>query len=200
MTLDVSRETHDELVAFTEMVLRWNKSINLVSRSSETSIWDRHVIDSARLMALAPKSARIWVDVGSGGGFPGIVVAILMKQRSDCPRITMIESDIRKSVFLQEAARSFDLNVSVLPGRVEDQAIPDVDVISARAVAPLDRLLDMVSHLITPSTVLLFPKGVNAGSELTEAEPNWRMNVDQIVATDPGCGPILRIREVERRP
>ena len=199
MSFNVSRETQDELSAFADMVLHWNKAINLISRSSENLIWDRHVVDSARLAALAPEDTRTWVDVGSGGGFPGIVVAIVMKQHVSAPHLTLIESDRRKCVFLQEAARVFDLDVSVAPARVETQEISNVDVISARAVAPLDRLLEMIFHLTTPSTILLLPKGTNVGSELTEAERNWRVDVEHLDATDPGCGTVLRITGVERR-
>ena len=117
--INVSRETMDRLESFAALAKKWNPSINLVARSTLADLWDRHIVDSAQVYRFAPQNAVHWVDIGSGGGFPGIVVAAMAKELSPNTKFTLIESDQRKSTFLRTAARELDLKLTVLADRIE---------------------------------------------------------------------------------
>ena len=118
--MDVSHETMADLQAFVALVLKWTPKINLISASSESLIWDRHIVDSVQIYRFAPDDVRLWLDIGSGGGFPGIVAAILGKARHPDAQFVMIESDQRKVVFLRTAIRDLGLAASVFADRIED--------------------------------------------------------------------------------
>lgn len=197
---DVPREAVGPLQDFVELFARWNARINLVSRAEPADIWARHVLDSAQLIPLAPADAARWLDLGSGGGFPGVVCAIISRALERPAQFTLVEADGRKIAFLREAARLLAPEVTVLHARIESVALPPHDVISARALAPLARLLDYAEPFIHPQTVLLFPKGRQASSELTAAQASWHIEAEPIQSgTDPD-GTIFRISEARRRP
>lgn len=166
--LDVSRETVARLDAYVDLIRRWQGVRNLVARSTLDSIWSRHVVDSAQLLDAVPAEARRLVDLGSGAGFPGLVLAILLRERPGL-RVTLIESDQRKAAFLRAAARELDLPVEVRAERIETALAdpPDCDVVTARALAPLDKLLDLAAPLIERAALGVFPKGENVAGELT---------------------------------
>lgn len=191
---DVSRETLDRLTLFADLLNRWNRRINLVSRRTLPDVWGRHIADSAQLVALAPGESS-WLDLGSGAGFPGLVVAALAPQVA----ITLIESDQRKAVFLRTAAAEMGLPVTVHALRIEDAPALTPDVISARALAPLPRLLPLAAPFARPDTVLLFPKGASADSELTEAHRTWHTETETFPSMTGPAGVILRIRDVRPR-
>ena len=191
---DVSRETRDQLTIFANLLKRWNRRINLVSGSTLPDVWVRHIADSAQLVALAPGQSS-WLDLGSGAGFPGLVVAALAPQAS----VTLIESDQRKAVFLRTAAAEMGLSVTVHAVRIEDAPAMAPDVISARALAPLPRLLPLSARFARPDTVLLFPKGASADSELTEAHRTWHTKSETFPSMTDPTGVILRIRDVRPR-
>jgi 16S rRNA (guanine527-N7)-methyltransferase len=169
--VDVSRETRDQLEALVNTLGRWQKAINLVSRSTLEDVWTRHVLDSAQLKPLIPEDARSVTDLGSGGGFPGLVVAAL---RPDL-EVTLIESDARKAAFLGEAARRMGLpkQPKIVVGRVEAVAPAPADVVTARAVAPLGQLLAWADRHRTDTAICLFHKGKGWQAELTEAMKDW---------------------------
>ena len=195
----VPRETVETLQAFAALVARWNRRINLVSRSEVADLWFRHILDSAQLMSLAPANAQTWVDLGSGAGFPGVVCALIAKAQGRTIEFTLLEADARKAAFLREASRRFALNASVVNARVEQATLRSQDVISARALAPLPTLIEYGQPFCHGGTRLLFPKGRQVDSELTLARRDWHIRVVRVPSrTDPE-GTILQISEVMRR-
>lgn len=196
---DVSRETAARLSAYAGLLRKWNPAINLVARSTLDDLEARHIADSAQLFDLAPPDARHWVDLGSGGGFPGLVIAILAAGRPHGLRVTLIESDQRKAAFLRTVARELGLdNVSVLDTRIEDTPPQRADVLSARALAPLAALLAFTERHLAPGGTALFPKGARADEELDAALASWRFEVQKIPSgTDPQAV-ILKIGGIAR--
>lgn len=183
--LDVSRETLEKLDLFMSLVEKWNAAINLVAPGSLPGAWDRHVLDSAQIFMLAPHPVH-WVDIGSGGGFPGLVVAILAAAKRPDMRVTLIESDRRKSTFLSQAARELDLRVSVLTDRAESVSPLAADIVSARALAALTDLCWLAHRHLAPHGMAIFPKGASAETELAEARRNWMFDAELIPSyTDP---------------
>lgn len=195
----VPREARRALEGFVELAKHWNKRINLHSRQERDAIWDRHVLDSAQLVRLAPPATRTWLDLGSGAGFPGLVCAAICKAENRATGFTLVEADGRKAAFLREAARQMRMDVAVLHGRIEELSLPAQDLVSARALARLDRLLGYAAPFCHPGTVLLFPKGRQADFELTLARQAWHIRAVRTPSrTDPEAT-ILRISEVTRR-
>lgn len=171
---DVSRETFARLGLFAALVQKWNPAINLVAKSTLPDLWRRHILDSAQILHHAPDTLVHWADLGSGGGFPGIIIATLLAQDSPQTRVTLVESDQRKAAFLAESSRQLGLNPVVLTARAESTPPLRADVISARALAPLPRLLPLISRHATPRAVALLPKGAGYQQELAEAAADWR--------------------------
>jgi 16S rRNA (guanine527-N7)-methyltransferase len=165
---DVSRETFERLVRYAGLLTDENARQNLVSASSIADLWDRHILDSAQLVRFAPSRAASWIDIGSGAGLPGLVVACLV----DGP-VTLVEPRRLRAEFLHSAAESLELRVRVVPAKAE-RVDGTFDVISARAVAPLCRLIELSRHLSTGKTTWILPKGRNAESELAEARHAWQ--------------------------
>jgi 16S rRNA (guanine527-N7)-methyltransferase len=238
----VSRETLDRLATYEQLLRHWQKTINLVAPSTLDAIWHRHFADSAQLLALAP-TATTWLDLGSGAGFPGLVIAVMLAERvtagvpsplvpearlrhdvgegqggGDCrtfnveapptptpnpspqggggslPHITLIDSNARKCAFLREVVRQTGISpcvtVDILSTRIEAAAtqarLRGPEVISARALAPLDRLVGLAAKLSSPRTVGLFLKGRDAEAELKAAEKMWKFNAELVPSrTDP---------------
>jgi 16S rRNA (guanine527-N7)-methyltransferase len=196
--LGVSRETSDRLVALADLLRRWNARINLVAPRTIDDLWRRHIEDSAQLHTLAPDTAKTWIDLGSGAGFPGLVVAAMAADKGRPLEMTMVDSDSRKCAFLREAAREMALEVDVRTERVERMRPEPHDVISARALASLDRLIDLSNRFTATSTVRLFPKGASAACELTEAEKHWHIECRSHPSVTDRRAVILEIREVSR--
>ena len=201
----VSRETISTwptvFSAYAEILAKWQKTINLVGPKTLPEVWTRHFLDSAQLAPLVPAEARTLTDLGSGAGFPGLVLAILLPQLS----VRLVESDARKAAFLAEAARATlgteqaKARVTIIRGRAEDLDPAPQDVVSARALAPLERLLGWAAPCLSDGTICLFPKGAEAASELTEAAKGWTMNVVRHPSlTDPRAT-ILELSHVRRR-
>jgi 16S rRNA (guanine527-N7)-methyltransferase len=168
---DVPRETMRRLELFAQMLAEENERQNLVSKGSLSHLWSRHVYDSAQLVRLAPPGAATWLDLGSGAGFPGLIAALLHPAR-----FTLVEARKLRADFLRRAAEILAIaeKVSIVGGRIETVAPRAFDVISARAFAPLDRLLCLASPFSTGSTVWILPKGRNAKSELEAARCSWQ--------------------------
>ncbi len=170
--INVSRETWGRLERLVAALDRWQATTNLVASSTLEAVWTRHIVDSAQLVALAPDAATVWVDFGSGAGFPGLVVAA---QRPDM-RFHLVESNGKKAAFLREAARAMGVEVLIHGARVEavvGSAVTSADVVSARALAPLDDLVRMAAPLLKTGAIGLFPKGREAQSELTVTAKSW---------------------------
>jgi 16S rRNA (guanine527-N7)-methyltransferase len=196
---DVSRETLARLDAYGECLRTWTRRINLVSPRTLETLWARHIYDSAQLWPLRPRPCRQWLDLGPGAGLPGLVIAAFAADTAEGTEVTLVESDTRKAAFLASAARAMDVRVRVIARRIESVHLPPPDVISARALAPLDRLLALAAPFAGPNTVCLFPKGARAISELTEARAGWHIDCQEIASrTDPNAT-ILRISSFEQR-
>jgi 16S rRNA (guanine527-N7)-methyltransferase len=170
----VSRETLERLDRFVAVLLAWQQRINLIASSTEPKLWTRHIADSLQLLALAPQ-ARIWVDLGSGAGFPGVVIACALADRPGA-RVYLVERSTKKAAFLREAVNATGAPAEVHAVRLEDfvenLAVP-VDVVTARALAPLAGLLTATYPLLKTGTLGLFPKGQDVDAELTEAAKCW---------------------------
>ncbi len=195
---DVSCETREKLRAFEDLILKWTARINLIAKSTRPVVRERHIIDSVQFWPLAPDTDH-WVDLGSGGGLPGLVVAIMARGEGRTCRFTLIESDQRKATFLRTAARELDLpHVTVLNHRIED-ALPQFGgVVSARALAPLSALLPMVArHLAADGTAIL-AKGKSAAAEIADARQNWRFEIEAFPSTTDENASLLRLRRIER--
>jgi 16S rRNA (guanine527-N7)-methyltransferase len=190
----VSRETLDRLKRYAGLLADWNTRHNLDSSGSMADVWKRHFWDSAQIVDFIPEHAKTLVDLGSGAGFPGLVLATL---RPDL-RITLIEATRKKYDFLKVVARDLGLTVNLRNERIEDVAPERFDVITARACAPLPRLLSYAQRFWARGSVALFHKGQNLASELTEAHKSWRIQTEQHSSRSDPSGIILEIRELQR--
>ena len=195
---DVSRETMQRLEAHLDLLAKWNPRINLVAKSTLADAWTRHVADSAQLWPLRPVGARLWLDLGSGAGFPGLVIAALAAEAAPELEVRLVESDTRKAAFLATAARAAGLTVTVLDARIEDLPPQSADVISARALAPVATLLGMTEKHRRPEGTGLFPKGATVQNEIAEAARHWRFNHKiHTSLTDPQAA-IVEIGAIDR--
>jgi 16S rRNA (guanine527-N7)-methyltransferase len=164
---------------FEALVRKWNPSINIVARSTLEDLWHRHIMDSVQLFSCVRPNYRLWLDIGSGGGFPGIVIAILAAGLAPQLRIALVESDKRKSVFLSEAVRQLELSATIYPLRIDELAPQGADVVSARALAPLTTLCGLSVRHLRDDGVCAFLKGANADTEIIEARKDWRFDLDR---------------------
>lgn len=182
----VSRETLERLQLFETLTRKWTKKINLIAPSTLDDLWVRHIEDSAQIWAHRSTEASTWVDIGSGGGFPGLVVAALAAEDQPDLKVTLVESDTRKCVFLRQAAREMGLDVQVENARIEAVSGLKADILSARALATIDQILHLSKELTDLSTVFLLPKGKTAQQELDAAAESWSFEyLTSISATDP---------------
>ena len=176
---------------FAALVEKWSPKINLVSKSDIPLLWDRHIQDSLRLLPHIPAHTTRAIDLGSGAGFPGLVLCIA----TGIP-FELIESDNRKAAFLMEAARQTAAPAKIHNTRIEAAAIAPASVITARALAPLDKLLGLAAPHLEPGGICLFPKGRSADEELTLAAPLWHMDVERISAPEWGESCILKVSQI----
>jgi 16S rRNA (guanine527-N7)-methyltransferase len=200
---EVSGETLDRLIAYADTLQLWQARINLVSPATLPDLWHRHMADSAQLLALAPPAPSTWVDLGSGAGFPGLVIAILLAGRPEPrPHITLVDSDQRKCAFLAEVLRRTGIAplipVDILCARIEAATtrarLATVDVVSARALAPLGALLELAAPLLGPSSTGLLLKGRGAEVEVDEARRSWQFSFDVVPSRTDKAARIVRVR------
>jgi 16S rRNA (guanine527-N7)-methyltransferase len=230
---NVSRETLARLETYERLLRQWQRAVNLVAPSTLDDVWHRHFADSAQLLSLAPAGARTWMDLGSGAGFPGLVIAVLLAdpltscvtcspppggegttkegggqaRHAASPRVTLIESNARKCAFLREVVRQTGIGgrigVDILSTRIENAAtqatLPRPDVVSARALAPLDRLLALAAPLFAPATVGVFLKGKEVAQEVEAAKKTWNFNVELIQSRTQAEGRIVLVRQLQRK-
>lgn len=195
---DVSRETIERLQIYADLLKRWNPRINLVSKASMADLWQRHIHDSTQIHKLAQHPVYHWADLGSGGGFPGLVIAIMAIEDGTPYHTTLIESDVRKSAFLRTVIRETGAPARVITGRIEDVEPLNANIISARALADLSALLSYTYRHIAKGGVALFPKGRTWEKELEHAKTQWNFDC-QIANSRTEDGPvILSITGVER--
>lgn len=195
--INVPRGTLEKIEGYVAMLRKWNSVLNLVGKSTLEDVWQRHIADALQLYPLIPKGAEHLIDMGSGGGIPGIILAFM-----GIPKVTLIESDQRKAAFLKEAARATaSQNISVMPYRIETITAADLpygaaDVVTARALAPLSELINYARPFLKPTGECLFMKGKLAESEIAAARLRWTFRVSRIASrTDPE-GMILKISEI----
>jgi 16S rRNA (guanine527-N7)-methyltransferase len=181
-------ETTERLRRFAELLLRWNVTLNLIASGDAAVLWDRHIEDSLQLAELIPSGTGRAVDLGSGGGFPGLVLAIATGLQFD-----LIESDRRKAAFLRTAVLEAGAPATVHNCRIEDAPVPPASLVTARALAPLPRLLPLAARLLKPDGICLFLKGATVGDELAEAEQGWAFTERRIGSRTSPEGVVLRI-------
>lgn len=196
---DVSRETYAFLLEYQSMFLQWNQRINLIAPSTEKSFWSRHILDSAQLMRFDPQKRSSWIDLGSGGGLPGMVIGILL--RDGTGHVTLVESNRKKTAFLHAVRAATGAKVSVLSERIEDAVIhvKQPDLVTARALAPLGRLLDLSFPLFGPGTRALFPKGRGYKREIEESGRNWDYDLVEHASAVDDDSVVLEISRPVRR-
>ena len=187
-TVSVSRETRQKLNIYAALLQRWQAKINLVSATTLDTVWDRHFLDSLQLRLIAP-TARRWIDLGSGAGFPGLIVAIDLGMEPEA-KVHLVESNGKKCAFLREVIRETAAPAIVHQGRIE-AVLPELaaslkpEIISARALAPLTALIGMTHQMLTTSTRALFLKGQDVEVELTESSKCWSLDYRLHQSVDP---------------
>jgi 16S rRNA (guanine527-N7)-methyltransferase len=191
----VSRETLARLDAYVGLLAQWSARINLVGRDTLADPWRRHILDCAQLLPLIPQGARSLIDLGSGAGLPGLVLAIL-----GVPGVELVEADSRKCAFLREAARVTAATVTIHNARAEAIRPRPVEIVAARALAPLDRLLALAAPFLGPQSLCLFLKGARAEEELTLARRGWTMTSTAFESRSDPRGVVLRLQQVAREP
>jgi 16S rRNA (guanine527-N7)-methyltransferase len=196
----VSRETAARLDVFATLLLRWQKAVQLVAPSTLPKLWTRHIADSLQIIEFVPGAKR-WIDLGSGGGFPGLVVAIALAETPDAI-VHLVESDTRKAAFLREAVRITGASAKVHHERVESAAerfAGSVDIVTARALAPLDRLLELATPWLSSGARGVFLKGQDVDNELTQAAKSWNIAAETFPSRTDPRGRILIIERAVRQ-
>jgi 16S rRNA (guanine527-N7)-methyltransferase len=181
--LNVSRETFLRLKEYEKLLFKWNAKINLVSRSTLDNFWNRHVLDSAQFLSSVGEKAGKWVDLGSGGGLPGLVVAILSDEIEPVNKLFLVEADVRKAVFLKTVCRELGLKVEVYNNRIEELPPMSANIVSARALSPLKTLCSYAKNHLEKDGVAVFAKGENWKSELVEAQKKWIFSYEAVKST-----------------
>jgi 16S rRNA (guanine527-N7)-methyltransferase len=195
--LYVSRETMAALEQMEKLIRKWTPAVNLVSRASIDDLWSRHIVDSAQLFQFCPPDVRRWLDVGSGGGLPGLVLAILARELRPSLRFVLVESDSRKAAFLSQAAREIGVSVDVHCVRIESLPPATADVLSARAFAPLIELLPVATRHLAADGVAIFPKGARYADEIAQAQKEWAFSADIRPSLTQPDAAILIIRKIQ---
>lgn len=188
----VSRETKSRLDIYVAELRRWQRALNLVSARTLPDVWERHVADCLQLVDVE-RQAETWIDLGSGGGLPGLIIAAMDRT----PHVTLVESDSRKCAFLRSTARLMGVRVQVIESRIEDVGTKDIelhaDVVTARALAPLTTLIRYAQPFLSQGAIGLFPKGRAFAAELTDARESWTFTADVMASQTDREGRILRI-------
>ena len=190
----VSHETYEKFCAFHKLLLKWQKRINLISSRAINEIWVRHIVDSAQLINYINDRHCAILDIGSGAGFPGLILSIL-----GINNITLVESDNKKSIFLKEAIRLLNLSAQVINDRVENLKEKKYDIVTSRAVADLNKLIALSYPHLSESGYCLFPKGKNYIMELDEAKNLWDVSCETHPSITDSQGIILKIFSISKK-
>lgn len=206
---NVSRETMARLAIYADQLKRWQKTINLVAPKTLSEVWTRHFADSAQLFAHIPNGARHLMDLGSGAGFPGLVLAIMAAEKRQYDeglgglRVTLVESDTRKTAFLRDVARQTGIAVDIMSTRIESipksANVGEVDVITSRALAPLPRLFDLVEPLFRSHSVALFLKGRTVDEEIEGARRRWDFDLALVPSLTDADARIAVVHHLKRK-
>ena len=188
--VNVSRETLERLKTYEALLRKWNPRINLVARSTLPDLWQRHFVDSMQIFDLAPPKVDHWVDLGSGAGFPGLVIAIMALDTGSPSRVTLVESDARKCAFLQTVIRETGAQARVVNDRIENIPPLEADVLSARALSDLGALLGYAERHMRPDGLAIFPKGENWQKEVDAAQTAWTF-ASQLAKSKTEDGPVI---------
>lgn len=196
---NVSHETYEKLKNYQALVLEWNSKFNLISKSTETTIWERHIVDSLQLIKYITNEDKILLDLGSGAGFPGVVLAIACQEIYPDLQIKLVESIGKKTAFLHAVNEQLNLNMEIHQERIEKLNIGKVDVITSRALAALPKLLDYAKPFCKEETRLILPKGENWSLENDEALMKWLYKYEVYNSDTSDVGKILRISDLRRK-
>lgn len=196
--LGVSRETSRKLEIYAALLEKWNPRINLVAKSTLADLWERHFRDSLQVFHLLNRPVLHWADLGSGGGFPGLVVAIAAAETGTPAQITLVESDQRKATFLRTVLRETGVKARVIAERIEQIQPLGADILSARALADLSTLLGFAERHLSPGGTCLFPKGKNWKSELQLAREAWHFSYEAIPSQTESQAVVLKIEGLTR--
>lgn len=194
--LDVSRETLARLETYAALLQKWNAAINLVSKSTLDELWQRHIVDSAQLARFFPQGTALWADLGSGGGLPGLVLAILALEAAPALRFHLVESDQRKATFLRQVTRELQLPVTVSSARIEALPALNADVLSARALAALPVLCGFAVQHLCPDGIAVFPKGGAAADEIAAARKLWSFELESFPSLTSSEAAILQLKKI----
>ena len=192
----VSRETMARLETYVKLLEQWQPKVNLIGASTFADLWNRHMLDSAQIYDYLPPGQVL--DAGSGAGFPGLVLAIMAREDDEHGPFHLVESDGRKCAFLTEVVKETEAKAIIHNERVEAMKPFPVAAVTARALAPLDRLLPLLDHFLLPGTQAFFLKGRNVNDELTEARKDWKITAERIQSVSDPSGVLLHITEVKR--
>lgn len=184
----------DKLKKYQEILLKWQKNFNLISKNTQNDIWERHILDSAQLWPYIPNHTNCLLDVGSGAGFPAIVIAILNTNQERIKRIVMVEKDVQKAVFLKEVIRELSLKAEVLNCKIQEVQLTDVDVVTARAFSSLKNLIDMMRPFYHPGTIGLFLKGETVDTEINEL--NVPVSLDKVPSLTHNKSQLVYVKEI----
>jgi len=190
--------TAERLRIFVALLTKWNAAINLVSATSLSDVWVRHVADSAQLLALVPHGRKRWVDMGAGAGFPGAVVALITADTPDAVEMVLIESDQRKAVFLSNVSRETGVPMVIHAERIEQVPPQQADIVSARALAPLRKLCDFADRHLATGGAALFPKGGQYDAEVVQARQAWAFDLEPHISTTDPTGTVLKLKDLRR--
>ena len=193
-----SRETLDRFKVYQALLEKWAPRINLVGSSTLPNFWSRHILDSAQILPHAPPSALSWVDFGSGAGFPGLVLAVLLEARSNAT-ICLIEASAKRCAFLREAARAMETKVEIIQAKLEDVAPSRSDVVTARAFTSLERLIAYAVPWLGDQSQTLFPKGEEIHAEIAQASTQWNFQsiIYPSISDSRGC--VVKISNIHAR-
>lgn len=198
LSYGVSRETYLKIARFVSLLLEWNQKMNLVSKNAVNEIWERHVLDSVQIYSYLPERDFSLLDIGSGSGFPGIVLGIMLRDR-DKTKVLLTESIKKKAMYLNSVVHELELkNVFVYNERVENGVFKTPDIITARAVAALPKLFEYVAKFVKPETELLLLKGQTYKEEIMNAEKNWRFHSEVYPDKYGTDGVVLKITNLRK--
>ena len=200
LSYGLSLETFAKLKKFAGVLVDWNAKMNLVSKNSMNDLWARHILDSLQLLSYLPNCVNTIVDIGSGAGFPAVVLAVAMAEKMPQTKLVLVESITKKTVYLNDVVQKLGLkNVQIINSRVENTVFKDVDVITARAVAALDVLLSYQDKIGSDKTFGLYLKGKSYGQEIENALKNWNFACDVASNKYNDDGVVLKISDVRRK-
>lgn len=194
---NVSRETIEKLIIYRDLLVKWNPKINLVSSKTLPDSIGRHFADSLQLWAYRG-TAKSWADLGSGGGFPGMVVAIANSCSGNSLTVTLVEADARKCSFLRTVSRETNTPVEILANRIEEANIEQADIVSARALAPLTKLLEMTHGNLSPAGFALYLKGQSCDEEIAAASRAWSFSYEKFPSKTDADAAVLKVWDIER--